>query len=409
MKLSVAYGFQPALLDRLSALPDVKEIYGCCGADFIGSGRSAYTIRPVPKSKLVDTIAKAHAKGIEFNYLLNTASLYGMEQTRSGQRTIRRTLDNLMDAHVDAVTVAVPLLLRIIKKHYPGLRVRVGAFALIDNATKAKLWQDSGADTLCLSAISCNRNFERLQSIRAAVTCELELIANASCLPGCIWEQTHMHLLSQSSTKNHALKGFCFDYCFVKCSRERLKDPVNYIRSIWIRPEDLIQYEKIGFHNFKIVERSCPSDLLIRRVEAYSNRRFDGNLWELIAPVAWVKREQKVSWQAYVRMVSLLVRPWLIKSGAILDMKKFSETVIPHEFSREMADVYIDNADLNGYLPGILNHTEKCNNKECDTCGYCMSWAKKVVTVRKTWQEKALAIACRLDDGVESGAHWGLS
>jgi hypothetical protein len=218
-----------------------------------------------------------------------------------------------------------------------------------------------------------------------------------------------MHLLSQSSTKNHALKGFCFDYCFVKCSRERLKDPVNYIRSIWIRPEDLSCYENIGYHNFKIVERSCPSDLLIRRVEAYSNRRFDGNLWELIAPVAWVKREQKVSWQAYARMVSLLVRPWIIKPGAILDMKKLSETLIPHEFSREMADVYIDNAGLNDFFPGLLNHTEKCNNKECDTCGYCMSWARNVVTVRKSWQEKALAISCRIDDGVESGALWGLS
>lgn len=408
MKLSVAYGFQPGLLDRLSVLPDVKEIYGCCGADFIGSGRSAYTLRPVSKSRLVDTIVQAHAKGINFNYLLNTASLYGIEQTRNGQRAIRQILDHLMESHVDAVTVAVPLLLSIIKKHYPDLKVRVGAFALIDNATKAKLWQDSGADTLCLSAISCNRNFERLQSIRAAVTCELELIANASCLPGCIWEQTHMHLLSQSSTKNHALKGFCFDYCFVKCSRERLKDAVNYIRSIWIRPEDLIIYENIGFHNFKIVERSCPSDLLIRRVEAYSNRRFDGNLWELIAPIALVKTEQKVSWLTYARMVSLLVRPRIIKPGAILDMKKFSETLIPHEFSRELAGVYIDNVDLRGFLPGLLHRTEKCNSKGCETCGYCMSWARKAVSVRKTWQEKALAISCRLDEGVATGAHWGL-
>jgi hypothetical protein len=38
-----------------------------------------------------------------------------------------------------------------------------------------------------------------------------------------------------------------------------------------------------------------------------------------------------------------------------------------------------------------------------------MMWAKNVVTVGKQWQEKALAISCRLDDGVESGAHWGLS
>ena len=43
---------------------------------------------------------------------------------------------------------------------------------------------------------------------------------------------------------------FCLDY--------RLREPVNYVRANWIRPEDLHHYESLGFHNFKIVERNTP-------------------------------------------------------------------------------------------------------------------------------------------------------
>jgi collagenase-like PrtC family protease len=408
MNLSVAYGFQPGLLERLARFPQVKEVYGCKGASIIGSGRSAYTLPPISGRALAKAVEDAHAGGMGFNYLLNTASLYGMEQTRSGERAIRRILDGLMKLKVDAVTAAVPLLVRIIKKHYPELRVRIGAYATVDTAVKAAAWEDLGADTICVSAIACNRDFDRLRAIRASVKCDLELIANASCAPGCIWEQTHMHLLSQSSTKKHALKGFCFDYCFVRCSRERLKDPRRYIRSIWIRPEDLELYEDLGYRNFKIVERSCPPDLLIKRVAAYCDRRFEGNLWELTAPVAWIKGEQRVSRLTAARMFAVMIRPLIIKTGVMLTMKKFAETVIPHDFSRDKAEVYIDNRSLDGFLKGLQTRSSLCINGKCADCGYCRTWTEKAVSVGRPWLEKALTMADELDEGLVSGEHWGL-
>jgi collagenase-like PrtC family protease len=408
MNLSVAYGFQSGVLEKLARFPQVKEVYGCIPGGAIGSGRSAYTLPRVSRAALRRAVSTAHGGGMAFNYLLNAASLYGMEQTRTGERAIRRTLDDLIDFKVDAVTVAVPLLLRIIKKHYPKLRVRVGAFALIDSPTKAKAWENLGADTLCISAIAANRDFDLLYALRSSVSCDLELIANASCLPGCIWEQTHMHVLSQSSTKKHGLKGFCFDYCFVQCSRERLSDPTRYIRSIWIRPEDLEIYEDLGYRHFKIVERSCPPELLLKRVAAYCNRTFDGNLWELTAPVAWIKNEQRVPKPALARMVALMLRPWLIKTSAMFDMKKFAETVIPHDFSRERSEVYIDNRALDGFLKGLRSRAFLCRTNRCGDCSYCRSWTEKAVVAGESWREAALASAERLDEGIVSGAHWGL-
>jgi collagenase-like PrtC family protease len=408
MRLSVAYTFETGILKRLARFPNVKEVYGCRGNDFIGSGRSSYTLRPVSSRGIESTVREAHVEGISFNYLLNAASLYGMEQTREGNRRIRRIIDRLSLWGVDAVTVSLPYLLRIIKKHYPALRVRVGAFAVVDSPEKARQWEDLGADTICLSAIACNRDFERLSRIRSCVQCGLQLIANASCLPSCIWENTHMHVLTQGSTKNHRLRGFSFDYCFVQCSKKRLQDPVNVIRSIWIRPEDIPVYEQIGYHDFKLVERSCPGDLLIRRVAAYSEGKFNGNLWELVAPVAWVSRGQKAPLSTLLRMLRMLIRPRLIRIASMLTLKRYCELVIPRDFSKETAGVFIDNGLLDGFIEGLRAMDCGRRVRACVGCDYCAKWAKKAVSIDPGWRAKALAMADALDDGVVSGEVWGI-
>jgi hypothetical protein len=72
-------------------------------------------------------------------------------------------------------------------------------------------------------------------------------------------------------------QGLPVDYCSLICNDLRLREPVNYLRANWIRPEDLPIYEEMGYHNFKIVERNTPTAILLERVKAYANRRYDGN------------------------------------------------------------------------------------------------------------------------------------
>jgi len=185
MKLSVACTFEPGLIPRLAAFPEVYEIYGKLRSDCIGGGRASYTLRHVSNRQLEATVREAHDRGIAFNYLINAASLGGLEQTAGGRREIRKLLDHIAEAGVDAVTVSLPWLLRLVKSRYPQFKVRVGVFAMIDSPAKAKEWEELGADTLCISALSCNRDFDRLAKIRPAVSCDLQLIANANCLPAC--------------------------------------------------------------------------------------------------------------------------------------------------------------------------------------------------------------------------------
>jgi collagenase-like PrtC family protease len=404
MNLSVAYTFEPGIIARLAKFSCVKEVYGKPDRDCIGGGRAAFTLRRSPRSRLEAAIKEAHAHGIAFNYLINAANLAGLEQTRAGQRKIRALLDRIDRSGADGVTVSAPYLLQIVKKNHPRLKTRVGMFAVVDSGEKARQWEDLGADVICVSAIACNRDFARLSAIRRAVKCDLELLVNASCFPGCAYELTHMNMLSQGSRGGDPLKGFCLDYCFLQCSKRRLADPVNFIKAVWIRPEDMGQYEDLGYSWFKIVERGCPGDLLVRRVQAYAQRSFDGNLYELVAPVAQVKSGLGASRLQRLRMALIMARPGKVKMGALLLMKRYAELALVDSFDKTNAPVYIDNRALDGFLDGVKSRG--CASTLCESCGHCSATAERAVVIDPLYREKTLALAARLDEGLVSGGHW---
>jgi collagenase-like PrtC family protease len=404
MELSVAYNFEPGLIEKLATFPSVKEVYGKLHQDMFGGGRSSYTLRSVSNRKLREAIACSNDHGIVFNYLLNGASLDGSEQTRYGQKKIRAFIGQLCSWGVGAVTVASPLLLRIIKKEFPQLKVRVSVFATIDSPEKASQWAEMGADTLCISAIGVNRDINKLKAIRKAVTCSLQLIVNASCLPRCAWELTHMNLLTNSSRSGHKLGGFCLDYCFFHCARKRLEDTSLYLRGVWIRPEDLSFYENLGYTSFKIVERSSPGQLLLTRVKAYSERSFDGNLMELVAPVAQIKPQLSPTFWQYARMILTMSKLQYAKMNSLLKIKKFAEMVMLHDFKKDTCPVFIDNKKLDGFLQEITKHSE-CNCGK-SRCTICATWTEKAISIDEQYRKQALAMAQEIDESVVDGSLW---
>ena len=404
MQLSVAYTFEPGILSALSAFPEVTEVYGKMHEDIIGGGRWSCTLRKIKPQNLKTHVQEAHKHSISFNYLLNSADLNGLEQTRNGQKKIRAFLDFLSDIDIDSVTVASPYLLRLIRTQYSSLKTRIGAFARIASPLEARQWEDLGADTLVVSAIACNRNFKVLDSIRKAVSCNLELIANASCLQQCIYEPTHMKLLSRSSQKSDPLKGFFLDYCFLHCSYRKWQNPVNFIRSCWIRPEDLSHYEALGYTQFKIVERSCPGDLLLKRVKAYAQRSFDGNLLQLVAPVAQIRKSQGAPRELRWRMLRTMVRPDKIKIKALRQIQEYIKLILIEDFS-STAPIYIDNKALNGFLD-IIKNSRCSSDMACSECTCCPKVASEVVQINQDYRKRVLSLAKELQHGLDTSTHW---
>ena len=406
MKLSVATNFQPDFLDAMEGYP-VTELFGKLPSDSIGGGLASFMLSPLTVGQLKDHVRSAAEKGIGFNYLINPACMDNREYTRQGQADLERLLGLVEECGATAVTVSLPFLMSIIKKRHPGLKVRIGVYARVDNVAKAKFWEELGADCITLESISVNRDFALLKAIRNAVQLELQLIANSNCLMFCPLSGQHMVNLSHASQKGHASHGFMIDFCALRCSAEKLTDPSNYLRSEFIRPEDLDSYLKMGFTSFKILERGAPTAVMAQRVRAYSEGSFDGNLLELIQPYGYKDKSGVGTGGSgnFWKFLKYFFRPGIVKTTELLKLKKLAEKRGLLS-AMEWDPVYIDNKELDGFLTGMKEID--CRTTDCMVCGYCSAWTEKAVKMDKNFQSEMLLLYSDAFGSLYSGKLWGV-
>ncbi|NUQ66447.1 MAG: U32 family peptidase [Pirellulales bacterium] len=405
MRLSVATNFETELIEAIKGYP-VLELYGKLREDAIGGGRAPYQLAKVTRRQLAEHVAHAHRAGIEFNYLLNSSCTGNHEITRAGQRAIESLLDWVCAIGVDSVTVATAYLLRLIKTRYPQLRVRISLFAGVDRVRKAQMWEELGADCIVLDSILVNRELKTLEQIRKHVHCDLELLVNNNCLMSCALSPGHMNAIAHTAQSRHENKGFFIDWCFLKCTEMKLRDPVNYIRSEWIRPEDLHIYEELGYDRFKIVERDIPTEVMARRVQAYSERRYEGNLLDLIQPFGFqgIKKSDRYYQRGLGWFLRFLVRPRLVNPLRMLLLKRLVDARSMTRPVEGDAPVYIDNQGLDGFIERF--RTAGCRDADCTECGWCRQFARRAVRLDRQSQAKALDAYRDLFEALEDGRMW---
>lgn len=389
MKLSVATNFDDRLIEFIKEYP-VFEVYGKLPADLVGGGRASIMLGPLSTRQLRSHIETTHRHGLQFNYLLNASCLDNIELTRKGRRQIFRFLRWLRDLEVDAVTVAIPFLLEFVKEHFPYFKVRVSVFAEADHVLNVKHWAAMGADSITLNSPFVNREFGTLAKIRQAVTCDLQLLVNNSCLQSCPYTAYHKVLLAHASQAGHRSGGFFVDYCYLKCSFLKLLEPVNYIRSDWIRPEDLPRYESLGYETFKLAERNAPTEIMLTRVKAYSERRYEGNLLDLVQPFAYPVKSQDGTMPRLRRLWWLgrhLYRPWKARWTHLKRVEELAKKRgMLHPLERK-PPVVVDNRALDGFLESF---PDGCRNRNCEQCHYCHQWADRAVRLDPQYRQECL-------------------
>lgn len=405
MRLSVATNFESALIAGIKDFP-VIELYGKLRQDTIGGGRAPYQLAHVSRRRLAQHVHEAHAAGIEFNYLLNSSCMGNREITRSGQRAIEKLLEWICKIGVDAVTIATPYLLKLVKTRYPQLKVRISLFAGVDRVRKAQMWEDLGADCIVLDSILVNRELKALERIRKSVECDLELLVNNNCLMGCALAPSHMNAIAHSAQSCHENKGFFIDWCFLKCTEMKLRDPVNYIRSEWVRPEDLHVYEDLGYDRFKIVERDIPTEMLIMRVKAYAERRFEGNLLDLIQPFGFkgIKKDDRYYRRGIGWLSRFLIRPGLVNPFRMLLLKRLADLRCMTRPVEGEPPVFIDNRALDGFIERFRE--TGCRDVNCSDCRWCDKFAAQAIHYHGDAREKSLAAYAELFDVLHDGSMW---
>ncbi len=374
MKLSVATNWDIQLLDNLKEFPQVHSVYAKLERDRLGGGRPSYLLPAVDKEQVRQYVQETQQRGLQFIYLLNPQCLDNLEYTAEFHQEMIAEIQWLQDIGVDYVTVSIPYLLQIIKKQFPRLKVFVSVFANINSVQRAKFFESLGADVISLPEY-VNRDFNLLRQIKQGVKCEVQLIANMTCLYGCPFQLYHANLVSHASQAEHVSRGFCPDYCILNCTRAKISCAEELIKSRWIRPEDTYIYEEIGIDSFKIIERFDTSETLTRTVTAYAAERYDGNLADILNIKTRVERQLPPR-------VQFFLQPDLANIERLQDME---ETLY-------LADQYIDNRGLDDFIEFFK--TKDCYASSCEQCGYCKQTADRVVKID---QEKARACLARID------------
>lgn len=367
MYLSVPHNWQPDLVDSLK-IKDIAEFYGKLDVDILGGGRPSNISPHVSRAFIERQINKIHKRGMVFNYLLNGTCLANTEVSGPMRKELLFLFDWLEGLSVEAITISMPYLSGFIKKHYPRFLLNVSTMAQVDSPDKAKFWEDLGAKKITLYEVNVNRNFDLIVKIRRAVKCELQLIVNNGCLYNCPLTLYHGLLCSHASQKGHALRGFIIDFYRIFCSYLRAKDPVNFIRADWIRPEDTHYYESLGIDSLKIVNRGMSTGAIRGIVTAYSDRSYEGNLLDLLpSPDKNINFNRVNPWY----LLKFFLRPQLVNVFKLIKMKKL--------FTSIKDNIYIDNKKLDGFILSLQN--KKCDLMLCDKCQWCAHIAAETVMV----------------------------
>jgi collagenase-like PrtC family protease len=369
MKLRVGANWDIAFLDAVKGT-SVDAVFGKLPFDIVGGARPGFVLPQVGRRDVERYIQACHERGIEFSYLLNAPCLGNRQYSKKGYGQLVELLEWIEHAKADAVTIGIPYLIDLVRERFPKLKIKVSTTARVNTVRKAQQYEDMGVEEIIIDE-HINREFKTLAAIRKAVGCNLELILNNICLWQCPYNFEHVNHDGHSSREGED------DYCYLQypgylCLYRKLTDPVELLKSPWIRPEDVAQYEEMGYDSFKITERFKRTPLLLEHVRAYEDRKYKGNLLDLFT----LPRKG-----AFTPMhLDYFIKPKHVNIMKVSQLDKVFDLEV-----REL--VHLDNTKLKGFITHFKQ--KDCNQTSCAQCGYCDGVFKRAATVKERELTKA--------------------
>lgn len=380
MPFSVGTNWDDNLIDQLSGYPEVEDFYASLPTAVIGHGRPVHSVPAVSRQEAARHIEKIRNSGRTFTFLLNSPSMGGRQFQPDTSYAIRELCDWAVEAGVDAVTVSLPQLLEFVKKHYPGLAVKISHNSTVLTVEQAQMFADLGADQICLMR-STHRNESLLRQLVGHLTIPLQLICTSGCVHGCV-NMVSLYHMSQTasltredrsdSKHGHHGQGYCFSWCHLK----KLQAPEEILKAAFIRPEDLAVYEKMGINQFKLDTRVMSTAAIVARVKAYHGREFDGDLQQLIS----------VFQLAYDTRVGTQMGTGDADDSAADAFARFFALASHVDFSKLLA---IKNRELHQFVRMIL---DKACPAGCGRCQLCQQAARKVQQFDEAEKAKMIEI-----------------
>jgi collagenase-like PrtC family protease len=370
MKLRVGANWDIAFLDGVKGT-SVDALFGKLPFDIVGGARPGFVLPQIGRTDVEAYNKACHDRGLEFSYLLNAPCLGNIQYSKKGYGQLIDLLEWVDHAGADSVTVGIPYLVDLVRKRFPRLKVKVSTTARVNTVRKALQYEDMGVEEVIIDE-HINREFKTLEAIRKVVKCNLELIVNNICLWQCPYNYEHVNHDGHASREGEENRYCYLQYPGYLCLYRKLMDPVELLKSPWIRPEDMRHYEALGYDHFKITERFKRTPLLLEHVMAYENRRYDGNLLDLFT----LPRKG-----AFTPVhLEYFIQPEHVNIMKISELQKVFDLEV-----REL--IQLDNRKLEGFIEHFK--ANDCNQVPCSSCRYCETVFEKVAVVKKEEVERA--------------------
>lgn len=253
----------------------IHEFYGSDG-EFL-AGR--YTNR-VPLDELGAFVKELGELGIGFNYLLNAISV---EPLIEDQKHLLDHLARLRSFGVSAVTLTHPHLVKAVKEL--GFSVSTSLVQNVRERADVAWAQAFGYDRIICSD-DLNRQVGRLKNLLDVAQVPVELIANNMCMPSCPLRQTHYSfdgLLNVSEEERARYIGM--KRSIVLCRGMWKDDPAIFLKSGWMRPQDVQRYLDLGVSYIKLAGRDFASPVLKQVLDLYLAGSHEGGVFDFLRPL----------------------------------------------------------------------------------------------------------------------------
>lgn len=375
--LSIGTNWDGALLEGLKTIEAVTDLYGCLPRHVTGHGRPAASVPQVSRRQVEQHVSQVRKAGLGFTYLLNAPGVGGRQFDPGTRARIREHLDWLSSIPVDAITVSLPDMVQLIKRHYPHFKVKASHNCLIRRLPQALMFQELGADMLTLHQ-TATRDFETLKLLAQKLRIPVQIICTIDCMPGCPnsvgYHMSGTSTLSSERAELDEHNRHASGYCFAWCHLKKAQAPEEILKGGFVRPEDLARYEAVGINDFKIDTRVLTTPVILARAKAYAERSYSGDLKRLLSVFSLGYKTSRGTQMGGGKETA-------DGGGRMTDGKNAGDEffeLAQHVDFAELLD--FRNEKLGGFLKFFSG--APCG-LDCGECDYCRSWAERTMT----WDE----------------------
>ena len=177
------------------------------------------------------------------------------------------------------IVVKDAFLLKMLRQQFPWAQLEVSILSQVNTEAKAARYAQLGANTIAVSRDHI-RDLALIEKMGKWVT--VKVLVNEGCMKNGIFCDSHYAALSEEINYRYSTPaGLLRDLKDAPCMKHGAVKPEMFFAAPFVRPEDLDFYDGIS-GCFKLSTRNGSTRIIENILQAYIERRYEGNLLDLL-------------------------------------------------------------------------------------------------------------------------------